>query len=178
MVKKPDEVKEAARRLTDFWICHGKLQLDHIPTYHGGVGSFYYNMWAPSGTVWHQEDAAALLSPTLYDACLRECDQRIAEAFAGCIMHQHPTPFVPTDAYLDMPFTALELHVDEGGPDAESLYEAHLKILERKPLLIWGDLSDADLDWVFDKLPVPGLAVLTVVDGPEQAGRIWRRYMT
>ncbi len=178
MMDKPDEIKDLCRKLTDFWIAFGRLQLDHIPAFHGGVGSFYYNMWAPAGTVWHQEDAAALLSPPLYDEFIREHDQRIAEAFDGCIMHQHPARFVPTDFYLQMPFTALELHIDKGGPDAEALYETHLKILERKPLVIWGDLSEPDMDWIFEKLPSGGLAVITEVDGPKEAGQIWSRYMT
>jgi hypothetical protein len=112
MMDRPDEVKRLPR-LTDFWIEFGKLQLAHIPPFHGGVGSFYYNLWAPPGTVWHQEDAAALLSPALYDGFIREHDDRIARAFEAVIMHQHPTKFVPTDFYLGMPFLALELHIVE-----------------------------------------------------------------
>jgi hypothetical protein len=175
MLDRPDEVKEVCRKLTDFWIKFGKLQLAHIPPFHGGVGSFYYNLWAPAGTIWHQEDAAALLSPKLYDEFIHEHDDRIARAFDGCIMHQHPTKFVPTDFYLKMPFLALELHVDEGGPSAEALYTTHLKILAQKPLVIWGNISERDSDWIFKKLPSAGLAVITVVEDPKAAGAIWRR---
>ena len=175
MMERPEEVKEVCRRLTDFWIAFGRLQLERIPVFHGGVGSFYYNLWAPAGTVWHQEDAAALLSPALYDEFIREHDDRIARAFDGCIMHQHPTKFVPTDFYLQMPFLALELHVDEGGPSAEALHAAHKKIMNRKPLIIWGNLSAQDLDWIFEKLPSVGLAVITAVSSPEEAGAIWRQ---
>ncbi len=177
MMEKPGEVKEVCRKLTDFWIAFGRLQLAHIPLFHGGVGSFYYNMWAPAGTVWHQEDAVALMSPALYDEFIRPCDQCIAEAFAGCIMHQHPTGYLPTDSYLDMPFTALELHIDKGGPDAEALYDTHRKILESKPLLIWGDISEADLDFIFGKLPTQGLAIMKMVDNPQQAGKIWDMFI-
>jgi hypothetical protein len=175
MLERPQEVQEVCRRLTDFWIGFGRLQLAHIPLFHGGVGSFYYNLWAPPGTVWHQEDAAALLSPALYDDFIREHDERIARAFDAVIMHQHPTKFVPTDFYLQMPFLALELHVDEGGPRAEALHAAHTKILAQKPLIIWGNLSARDLDWLFHELPSQGLAVITVVSSPEDAGEIWHR---
>lgn len=177
MTDKPDEVNEVCRRLTAFWIAFGKLQLAHIPLFHGGVGSFYYNMWAPAGTVWHQEDAAALLSPDLYAEFIRPWDEQIVAAFDGCIMHQHPTPFVPTDFYLEMRFTAMELHIDVGGPDAEALHETHMKILRRKPLLIWGDMTERDLDAIFGGLPHDGLAVMVVVGGPEEAARIWARYI-
>jgi hypothetical protein len=177
MTDRPDEVKQVCRKLTEFWIEFGKLQLAHIPPFHCGVGSFYYNLWTPAGTIWHQEDAAALLSPMLYDEFIREHDDRIARAFDGCIMHQHPTKFVPTDFYLQMPFLALELHIDEGGPSAEALYPTHLKILAQKPLVIWGNIPERDLDWIFKKLPPTGLAVITVVENPEQAGAIWQRYL-
>lgn len=177
MLDSPDEAHEACRRLTDFWIAFGQLQLDHIPLYHEGIGSFYYNMWAPAGTVWHQEDAAALLSPRLYDTFIRACDLRIVESFDACIMHQHPTKFVPTTFYLEMPFKALELHIDRGGPTAEELFEKHWRTLERMPLLIWGSLSTADLDWIFSRLSKRGLAVMAVVDGSEQAADVWHTYV-
>ena len=175
MLERPDEVKEVCRKLTDFWIAFARFQLARILLFHGGVGSFYYHLWAPPGTVWHQEDAAALLSPVLYDRFIREHDDRIARALDGVIMHQHPTKFVPTDFYLRMPFLALELHIDEGGPSAQALHAVHMKILAQKPLVIWGNLSESDLGCVFNKLPPAGLAVITVVSSPEQAGEIWRR---
>jgi len=174
MMEKPDEVRAVAARLTDFWIAFGQFQLERIPLFHGGVGSFYYNMWAPAGTVWHQEDAAALLSPTLYDEFIREPDERIVAGFDHCIMHQHPTRFVPTDFYLKMNFATLELHVDQGGPSAEQLYTTHRKIMDAGiPLLIWGNLSEADRTWIFGQLPPQGLAVMDVVQSPEEAGAIW-----
>ncbi|MBN1557444.1 MAG: hypothetical protein JW951_04790 [Lentisphaerae bacterium] len=177
MLEQPDEVDAVCRKLTDFWIAFGKLQLARIPAFHGGVGSFYYHAWAPAGTVWHQEDAAALLSPDIYDTFIRPCDRRISESFGGCIMHMHPAGFYPVDACLDMPrLTAVELHIDRGGPSAEALCDTHRRILERKPLLIWGELSAADLDWIFGKLPSRGLAVLAAVRDPAEAAAIESRY--
>lgn len=176
LIERPDEVQSVCARLTDFWIAFARFQLDRIPAFRGGVGSFYYNMWAPPGTVWHQEDAAALLSPKLYDQFIRPCDERIAEALDGCIMHLHPGDFVPVDACLEMNLTAIELHVDQGGKRAEDLFETHRKILDRSPLLIWGHLTDGDLDHIFSRLPAAGLAVMTVVSGEEEAARLWRSY--
>ncbi len=177
MMEKPDEIQVVCKKLTDFWIEYGKLQLQYIPLFHGGIGSFYYYLWAPEGTVWHQEDATALLSPGLFQEFIGPCDRKITEAFSSCIMHQHSTGYVPVDSYLAMNFTALELHIDEGGPSAEELYETHLKILDKKPLIIWGDTPEKDLDWIFQKLPVQGLAVITVVSSPEEAKAIWEKYI-
>jgi len=177
MMAQPDEIQRACRKLCDFWIEFGKMQIDRIPEFHGGIGSFYYNAWAPKGTIWHQEDAAALLSPPLFEQFIGPYDEEIVNAFAGCIMHQHSTGYVPVERYLGMDFTALELHIDSGGPSAEELFDTHQMILARQPLIIWGDIPERDLDWIFSKLPTPGLAVITVVESPRQARAIWDRYM-
>lgn len=176
MLEKADEVQAVCAKLTKFWIEYGKLQLEHIPLFHGGVGSFFYYLWAPQGTVWHQEDAAALLSPKLFGQFIEPCDRAIANAFSSCIMHQHSTGYVPVDAYLTMHFTALEMHIDEGGPAAEELYKTHLKILGKTPLIIWGHIPKQDLDWIFQKLPPEGLAVITTVSSPDEAKAMWDNY--
>ncbi len=177
MMERPEEIRKSAERLTDFFIQCGKLQLRHIPDFHGGIGSFYYHMWAPKGTIWHQEDAAALLSPTLYEEFIEPCDRAIVKAFDHVVMHQHSTGFVPTRAYIAMGMSALELHIDTGGPSAEELYDRHLEILRHTPLLIWGDIPEKDLDWIFTKLPPRGLAVITVVDNPTNAKEIWSEHV-
>jgi len=58
---------------------------------------------------------------------------------------------------------------------AEQLFDVHRKILARKPLLIWGDLPEQDLDWIFSNLPAQGLAV--VVTSPEHAKALCKRYV-
>ena len=177
MLEEPGEVKAVCEKLTDFWIAFGKLQLKEIPLYYGGVGSFYYHMWVPEDTVWHQEDAAALMNPELYQEFIRPCDEKIVKAFNGCIIHQHPTQYYPVNDYLQMGILALELHIDAGGPNTEELYQSHNRILKDKPLIIWGDMLEKDLDWIFTKLPVQGLAVNTVVKDKEQATYLWRKYI-
>ena len=167
MIERPDEVRAVCTKLTDYFIAYAWLQLAHIPEYHGGVGSFYYSMWAPAGTVWHQEDAVALLSPDLYEEFIRPCDERIVQSLPHVIMHLHSTGFIPLDAYLRMGFAAIEMHIDEGGPSAEELHDTHRGIMGRHPLLIWGDMTDADMDWILGKLPPQGLAVNRVISSME-----------
>jgi len=178
MMTNPDEILRTGEKLRDFWIEFGRMQIERIPEFHGGIGSFYYNAWAPKGTIWHQEDATALLSPDLFEQFIKPFDEEIVAAFDGCIMHQHSNGYVPVEHYLEMDFTALELHIDEGGPSAEQLFDVHQSILKTKPLIIWGDIPDRDMDWIFSKLPTEGLAVMTVVQSPEEAETLWGKYMT
>lgn len=169
-------VRHLSAELTEYWLEMARFQLDRIPDFHGGIGSFYYNAWAPRKTVWCQEDAAALLSPTLFDDFIEPGLKRIVDELPRCIMHQHTTGFSPLESYLDMEFLALELHIDEGGPTAEDLFEKHQSILARKPLIIWGDICEKDMDWIFSKLTHRGLAVIAAVDSAEQAKLIWKKY--
>lgn len=177
MLEKPEEVREVGAKLTDFWIAACQGQMEHMPLFHGGIGSFYYNMWAPAGTVWMQEDSASFLSPQLYEEFIRPYDEQIYQAFPNCILHLHSTGYIPLDAYLESGLLAVEMHIDEGGPSAEELYSLHMKVLAKKPLLIWGDLSKEDLDWVFHKLPPAGLAVCKVVSTPQEAHDSYQRYV-
>lgn len=177
MMIEPDEVMKTAEMLCDFWIDFGKMQLDRIPDFHGGIGSFYYNAWAPKGTIWHQEDAAALLSPELFGTFIKPWDDRIVDAFDGCIMHQHSNGYFPYEFYKEMDFTALELHIDSGGPSAEQLAPVYKKIMDKKPLIIWGEIPKNDLDWIFSNLPAEGLAVITTVNDEYEAETLWDRYV-
>lgn len=176
MIDNPDKISRLCDSITELIINFSKFQLEYIPEFYGGIGSFYYNMWAPKNTVWHQEDAAALLSPVLYDEFIAGQDARISNSFDSCIMHQHPTGYMAYEKFLNMKFTALELHRDEGGLSAEKLGNVYRKILQKNRLLIWGNLSDEDLDFIFKHQECRGLAVCCVVNTREQAERIWRKF--
>ncbi len=177
LMEAPEQMHRVCEELTRFYIEYGKYQLERIPDFHGGIGSFYYSAWAPAGTVWHQEDSVMLLSPDLYREFILPCDRKIFEAFSGNIMHFHSVGgYIPVEEVLELGPTAVEYHIDAGGPSAEELYDTHMKILKKAPLIIWGEMSKADLDWIFDKLPAEGVAVNTVVASSEEAHDIWERY--
>ncbi len=67
ILEAPDVVKSVVNQLTKYWISFGHCLMDHLPLFHGGTGSFFYGVWCPGKTIWLQEDAAALLSPDLYE---------------------------------------------------------------------------------------------------------------
>ncbi len=170
----PDECEKIVERLTEFWIAFGRCLLDHLPLFHDGTGSFVYGVWCPGKLIWLQEDAAALLSPSLYQRFILPADHAIASAFDHSIMHLHPTRFIPARFLVDTDLSAIELHIDHDGPPAEALESYYQLILAKKPLYIWGDLTEADLEFVLNRLPHAGLALNVVVDSPKQANRIWQ----
>jgi hypothetical protein len=173
MMEDPQDVQAAVELLTDYWIQLGRSIMSRIPSFHGGTGSFFYSLWTPGKTIWMQEDAAALLSPDLYERYILPADVRIGRAFDHTVMHLHPSRFIPTSFLLKTGIDVIELHLDHGGPRAEELLQVHQAILARKPLFVFGDVTLRDLDFMLENLPWRGLAINMAVSSTEEAEAAW-----
>ena len=88
------------------------------------------------------------------------------------VIHLHPSRYIPSELLVDSALAAIELHIDHDGPRASALAEHYRVILAKKPLYIWGDLTPADLEFIFGNLPHQGLAVNVVIDTPRDAASI------
>lgn len=173
MHDRPEEVRRIVADLTDYWIAFGRCLLSRLPSFHGGTGSFMYGLWCPGKTIWLQEDAVALLSPRMYEEFIYPADCRIAATLEHTIMHLHPSRLIPSQLLVKTNLAAIELHIDHDGPPASALRGHYKTILAEKPLLIWGDLTKADLEFAFSHLPHQGLAINVVVSSAEEASSIW-----
>ena len=174
MIDEPEEVHAVVAALTRYWIAFGRCLLERLPLFHGGTGSFLFSLWCPGKMIWTQEDAAALLSPALYEKFIYQADCEIARAFDCTAMHLHPSRFVPVRQLMASGTNIIELHIDHDGPRAETLEKHYRTILSDKPLLIWGDVTEADLDFMFSQLPHRGLAVNIVASSVDAAHELWR----
>ncbi len=178
LMDRPDEQKRVVQKLTSLWIAFARSQLEMIPDFHGGTGSFYYGVWLPGKGVWLQEDASALMSPELFGSFVAPAIHQMAGSFDTSVIHLHPSSYIPVEFLVETTLSAVELHIDFGGPRAEELFPYYRKILDHKPLIIWGDLSYEDLDFIAAKLDRQTLALLPVVASLEQAEGIWGRFKT
>ncbi len=176
LIDQPEEQKKIARKLTSIWIKFAEAQFDLIPDFHNGVGSIFYNLWMPGRGAMLQEDASALISPELFNEFIYPSLCEITERFDSTIIHLHPSMYIPVDFLIKTSLTAIELHIDFGGPRAEELFPYYQKILAEKPLIIWGDLTAEDLDFINCYLDKEGLALVPVVRGEEEAETIWRKF--
>lgn len=176
---EPELIRKALDRITPFYLDLMEFQLDQIPLFHNGMGSFYYYTWTPAETVWHQEDSVMLLSPSIYNEIFFPYDAKIYRKIKNNICHFHSTGgYIPYREIMSLKPLAVEMHLDSGGPTAEAVYERHLEIMAEVPLIIWGAFSSDDLSWVFSRLPPDGLALNIAVDTAEKAEEIWERYCT
>ncbi|MCE5308006.1 MAG: hypothetical protein LLG20_10200 [Acidobacteriales bacterium] len=177
MYDEPDEVHAVVEQLTGFWIAFGRALLKHLPLFRGGTGSFFWGLWCPGKMIWLQEDAAAVLSPALYEKFIYPADCRIAHEFEHCLMHLHPSRLIPTAQLARTDLGAIELHLDHDGPTAASLVSHYKTVLERKPLIVAGDATSADLECLM-RLPHQGLALSLVAGSVDEARRTWEQAMT
>jgi hypothetical protein len=176
VMDEPGEVRMTAEKLSAYWIDLGKHISEKIQLFHGGTGAFFYSVWCPGKTMWLQEDAAAILSPSVYDDLIYPSDLEIIRNFENTVIHFHPSKFFPLDRLISSDISVIEIHIDKGGPRAQDLFEKYLRVLEKKPLIIWGDMSEGELDFIMEKVPHRGLLVNMVVSSQEEADRIWSRY--
>jgi len=176
MLDDPAKIDALCEQLVDFWIAFGRAQLEEAVPYQDGYGSFAYYLWAPGHCIWLQEDAAALLSPELYERFILPHDRRIAAAFPYCLMHLHPARYLPYRPLLDSELAVIEIHIDKGGPTARDLLPVYREVLGKKPLLVWGDVTRDDVRTLVDELPPEGLGLQIVVDSPEEAWSIYREF--
>jgi hypothetical protein len=173
----PQEIQAMIDGLTEFWIAFGRCMLDRLPLFHGGTGCYMYSQWCPGKTIWLQEDAVALLSPSLFDRYILPADHKIAAAFEHVAIHLHPTRYIPSQRLSESAIAVVELHIDFDGPRAKALAPHHLTTLKTKPLLVWGDVQASDLEFMLAELPSQGLAINLIVSSPEEAHRLWERAM-
>lgn len=177
MMENRDLVSGISEKLADGIIELGRFQVERIPEFHGGIGSFYYHVWAPAKSVWLQEDAAAFLSPALCRIFINDHFQRICDSLDGAIVHIHPTGYVPWDALLAAPISLYEMHLDEGGMRARQLLERYDAVRKKAPLLVWGRPSDDDFQVLFRELPPQGLAVMAKVSSFGEAETLWKKWI-
>jgi len=61
-----------------------------------------------------------------------------------------------------------------GGPSVEEMLPELAKLLARKNLILWGDLTINDLEVIRKKLPLRGLFFHIIAPSVEEAGELLR----
>lgn len=157
-VDHADQIKRLGERVTNIFLQVIERQRNIVPALHGGYAIGFYHLWCPGPCIWFQEDLAALLSPVLYREILFELDTMICQAAPYTLCHLHPTAFFILDDLLQIDrLLAIEINKDLGGPPIRAMLPQFKKVLEKKRLVIWGDLDEADLDIILKELPYQGL---------------------
>jgi hypothetical protein len=162
-IDHPQDAHHALERLTMMWIDVNRALLELIPKFAGGTVNGY-GLWHSGTTVRCQEDHAEILSPRMYREFVVPCNEQIASAFDGVIMHRHAGPMINTlgrlEALLDVEaLGAVQVTRDINSPPLERLIEIYALIQTRKPVLVWGGFTQDEIATILDRLMPQGLCI-------------------
>jgi hypothetical protein len=148
-----------------------------VPPFHGGEALGFYHVWAPGQAVWFQDDLSAILSPALYREFFLDPARLILAGHDHTAVHLHPASFFILDELLTLDgLKVVEVNKDVGGPSVQEMLPHLAKIMSLRGLILWGDLTLADLEVVRKNLPCRGLALHVVAPSLEEA-RARREYI-
>jgi len=173
LTDEPKRMKQFFLKVTDIFLQVQEAQTNRIPPFFGGSALGFYHVWCPGLSIWYQDDLSALLSPGMFREFLAPTSRKICEGFPYTAVHLHPASFFMLDEILsNNALKAVEVNKDVGGPTVEEMLPELKKILDKKSLILWGDLSLQDLVCVRKNLPLRGLFFHIITPSMEKANEL------
>lgn len=157
-----DSLQRFLEQVTDAFLRILDAQLRRIPRLKGGYVSAF-GIWAPGTVVRTQCDASAFLSPQQYADYFMPYDRRICETVDYSIIHLHSGSLHTVEALLTVDaLDAIQVSIDPepASPPVPALVPTLGKILEAKPLIISGPMSEEQLALLEAELPSDGRCIL------------------
>ena len=165
LVDEPAAVDHAISEVSRLWEELATAQLQRIPASDQGyvAGAAALRAWAPHKTLWLQEDAMSLLSPTLYARHILPADRRISESFPGVAFHLHSSALWAIDSLVQLgDVQAIELNLEDANCDIDGTFAGWQRIQQYKPVIVWrmyGRDFEAWLRRVLEELSWDGLSI-------------------
>lgn len=146
LMDEPNASEAFLDRCADIFIETANLRLAHTPEFEGGFLSSY-GIWAPGPVVRTQIDNGTMLSPKVYRERARVYDQKVIEAFAFPLIHVHSGCLHLADALLEIDaLKVIQVSIDyPGGPLAAEVMPILERIIQKKPLIVTGPVSEGEL---------------------------------
>jgi len=171
----PSQTKEAINNLTKFFIQVVQTWYKLVPPFLGGYSVGIYDLWAPGRCLRLQDDALALLSPSLYQKLsLFRVEEQIARIFPSSysVIHIHPSFLFLLDYFLSSrEINVIEICKDPE-PKVKELLSIFKKIQEKKLLMLRGEFTEEEINQILFSLKPQGLYLQIIVASPEKAEKI------
>ena len=161
MVDHPQALQAFLETVTDVFITVLKAQLERIPTVESGYVN-PFGIWSPGTVVRTQCDASAFLSPRLYAEWYLPYDVRISEAVDCSVIHLHSSSLHTVDAILEQEHPDViqaTFETTPNGPSLAAMVPIFNKILESKPFIFEGPMTEDQVGYLFDACPQGGFCI-------------------
>lgn len=138
-----------------------ETQYSVIPPLEGGYVS-YFTLWAPGTVIRTQCDASAAMSAKTYEEFFFPYEEEIYRQYDYSIVHLHSGYLHTVPTFLKTKYpSAIQVSLDTGStPETpHTLLPIFKRILEKKPLIINGPITQAELDELLRELPAHGLFI-------------------
>ncbi|MDR0718916.1 MAG: hypothetical protein LBF78_04710 [Treponema sp.] len=180
LYEEPAIIKKTLGRIVDSFLQIYKEMHRLNAPFLGGSSLGLYHVWAPGESLWFQDDIGALLSPALYREFLLENEKRFCGAYRYTMMHLHPSSFHLLDDILgNENLKAVEINKDAGGPSVAQMLPRFRKVLDKKrSLVIWGDLTEEEIQLALDNLGPGGIFFSILLPGLDRAKKVNSFLMT
>lgn len=175
----PREMQRLLGRCAEMWEGVGQALVRAFGKFHGGQCAGRRRVWTPGTCMLYQDDAAAMLSPALFQEFILPHEHDILKQFGRTMIHTHSgTLRIMIDGLLSLPsLHAIEVQFDPSGPSLAALIASFKRIQEHKALLISGELADLTLDGIkmlIRELSPRGLCLLPKVNTEAEADALLR----
>jgi hypothetical protein len=157
----PTALRRFLDEATDIFVQVLREHISRIPEVEGGYVN-PFGIWTPGTVVRTQCDATAFLSAAQYREWFLPYDARICEAVEYSIIHLHSCSLHTVDVLLDVERPqAIQITIESepSGPPFRELLPVFARILEAKPLVVSGPLSEEQVQTLLDVLPHGGLSI-------------------
>jgi len=161
--------------------------LEIVKPFHGGyaAGGYPGRLWTPGKKcLYNQEDATAVLSPRIFERVLLPLEGSLATQADVAFIHLHSGCLYPVDILLRDPnYTVLQVNYDHAGsgPRLPTILPTLKRIIEQRPLILWGEFTLDEMTQVAQTLGSRGLSFQPVVADEREAKacrhaflQIWR----
>ncbi|MFH1086211.1 MAG: hypothetical protein V1772_10670 [Chloroflexota bacterium] len=159
----PEAVQTALARAAQALIQVARAQYALIPALRGGWVCWAYGLWAPGSVIRFQSDSSSQLSPRTYAQAILPHDRTIMEAFQYSIIDLHSAGTLHIHPVLieQEPLKAISATMDryENAPTVAELLPTFRAILEKKSLMVTGEMTEAEVQLLVRELPATGLAI-------------------
>lgn len=170
MMEEPEKAGRFIEEMGDIFIRFTQEAWKRIPKYLGGYFDAQYRIWSPGSIARMQEDAIAVMSPSLYKQYIQPVDRRIASTFQNPFMHLHATSMMVMDLLLEIKeIKAFEINHDVGGPPIENMLP-YFQMVQKAgvPLVIRGEFTAEELRKLMGGLDPVGLFIYIMVKDRKQ----------